>query len=65
VEIFEENPDRAPVLVLVPSVGMVKQWVAEASKFTYGLRIIAVEAAKVCNLLFYCPASYTSITGYS
>jgi SNF2 family DNA or RNA helicase len=51
VELFEENPDKGPVLVLVPSVGMIKQWVGEAAKFTHGLRVIAVETASVCQLV--------------
>ena len=37
-----------PVLILVPHVGMVKQWVEEVDKFTYGIRVISVQSALVC-----------------
>jgi hypothetical protein len=42
VETFEEIPNLEPVLILVPNVGMVDQWVGEVNKFTYGMRVIGV-----------------------
>ena len=54
VEFFQEEPDRGPMLVLVPSVGMIKQWVSEVSKFTYGLTVIGVEKSHVSYLIFIC-----------
>lgn len=43
----QEHTEIKPVLILVPSVGLVKQWAAEAEKFTTGLNILAVVETKV------------------
>jgi len=50
VETFEQISDLEPVLILVPNVGMVDQWVGEVNKFTYGMRVIGVQDSKVCLL---------------
>ena len=52
MELYKKQPDMNPVLILVPYVGMVKQWVEKVEKFTYGIKVVTVQSASVS--LFFC-----------
>ncbi len=54
MENFEDISELEPVLILVPNVGMIDQWVGEINKFTYRMRVIGVRDSKVC-LFFLIP----------